>query len=642
MATSIPAADNPVQITPSPSKESLKNELFMPEDTLDCPCDVVLVVEDGKEFKAHRQVLSEASPFFEKLLNSDMKESKEGVVRLEMFSESVMAATLEFIYTGHVQILAEDNARDMIVMADYLFLHKLKTLAERILAQKLNSLNCISTYYFSKRYQCEELRSKTKKFILANFTVVYAANPENLLSMSGKEVEMCILSDEIYVRAEEDVFKFILAWIDRDKSKRKKYFAEFFRHVRLVYVSRDFLRHDIVTNDLVKENKGCLDLLNEAMNLIDSKNFDYFSVTPRKSLKSPAIVMRRGADFLCYFPDEDSWCRLAEIPSEYSSFDKFFPCKGELYTTKLLLSLDMVSFNLYTNSWMQLRPLENRCLWQIFVRNEDELYALLCDACVRRVQPVRGLWIMIDPCHSEHSFFISKYNPASHSWEDIASLDHFHPNNERESYCVVANDHFIYFIGGVRFVERQGVENKYAYLSDVDRYDLSQNQWDKVADIQLARSQACGAAANERVFIAGGRFQQDWDWLYRSCEMYNETTNEWQFIASIKKPEAFDTLLTADGKLYAVSCDIQSLTECERECELQQLVSVECYEPEKNQWRVKSEISLPVRDALDEMFPCHPSCSMRIFFKGLSNILPLETSTSDSLPEATTMQASSS
>ncbi|XP_078347074.1 uncharacterized protein LOC144632325 [Oculina patagonica] len=73
---------------------------FMPKDTIDQPCDFILVVKDGKQFKAHRQVLSEASPFFEKLLNSDMKESKEGVVRLEMFSETVMENTLEFIYTG--------------------------------------------------------------------------------------------------------------------------------------------------------------------------------------------------------------------------------------------------------------------------------------------------------------------------------------------------------------------------------------------------------------------------------------------------------------------------------------------------------------------------------------------------------------
>ena len=62
-------------------------QLFNPQETLDHPFDVTLVVEDGKKFKAHRRVPSEASPFFEKLFNSDMRESSEGIVRLEMLIE---------------------------------------------------------------------------------------------------------------------------------------------------------------------------------------------------------------------------------------------------------------------------------------------------------------------------------------------------------------------------------------------------------------------------------------------------------------------------------------------------------------------------------------------------------------------------
>jgi hypothetical protein len=213
-----------------PSK-AIFSEVFMPKDTLDQPCDIVLVVEDGKEFKAHGQVLSEASPFFEKLLNSDMKESKEGIVRLEKFTESAMGNTLEFIYTGNVPILDEDNARDLIAMGDYLFIHNLKTLAEEVLVQKLNVSNCLSSWYISERYQCEELFSQAKKFILTNFSSLYACNQEEVLNMGNKEIEMLISSDEIHISAEEDVFNIILAWIDHDKSKRKKYFAELFRRL---------------------------------------------------------------------------------------------------------------------------------------------------------------------------------------------------------------------------------------------------------------------------------------------------------------------------------------------------------------------------------------------------------------------------
>ena len=70
-------------------------------------CDVTLETKDDKEFKAHRNVLSAASPFFSKLLQSDMKENREGIVRFEEISGAVMEDVLEFIYTGSVEVTEE-------------------------------------------------------------------------------------------------------------------------------------------------------------------------------------------------------------------------------------------------------------------------------------------------------------------------------------------------------------------------------------------------------------------------------------------------------------------------------------------------------------------------------------------------------
>ena len=106
-------------------------------------------------------------------------------------------------------------------MADYLFLDKLKLLAGEVLVQMLNTSNCISTYYFTERYQCEDLISNSRKFFVANFTSIYAADRDDVLNMSSRDVEMWISSDE-------------MDWIDHDRSRRKIFFAELFRHVRLI------------------------------------------------------------------------------------------------------------------------------------------------------------------------------------------------------------------------------------------------------------------------------------------------------------------------------------------------------------------------------------------------------------------------
>ena len=79
-------------------------------------CDVGSGDEQAR-LKAHKIVLCAASPFFYNALNSDMKEKKEGVIRLEETSKAVMEEVLEYLYTGHVDI-NEGNVFDLLAVAD--------------------------------------------------------------------------------------------------------------------------------------------------------------------------------------------------------------------------------------------------------------------------------------------------------------------------------------------------------------------------------------------------------------------------------------------------------------------------------------------------------------------------------------------
>ena len=175
-------------------------------------CDITLVTKDDKEFKAHRNVLSAASPFFCKLLQSDMKEYREGIVRFEDISGAVMEDVLEFIYTGNVEV-TQENCKDVIAAANYLLIPGLKNLSGQFLEQQLTKSNCISTFYFAEMYQCDELITNTRKFIHANFASV--AEMDEFLNLEAKEVERWISSDDISVAVEADVFKIVLKWIEQ-------------------------------------------------------------------------------------------------------------------------------------------------------------------------------------------------------------------------------------------------------------------------------------------------------------------------------------------------------------------------------------------------------------------------------------------
>ena len=85
----------------------LAKQLLNMQRRQDHLCDIALVTKDGKELKAHRNVLSAASPFFFKLLQSDMKENREGIFRFAEMSGAVMEDVLEFFYTGSVEVTQE-------------------------------------------------------------------------------------------------------------------------------------------------------------------------------------------------------------------------------------------------------------------------------------------------------------------------------------------------------------------------------------------------------------------------------------------------------------------------------------------------------------------------------------------------------
>ena len=92
------------------------------------------------------------------------------------------------------------------------------------------------------------------------------AKSEDFFDLKSGEVEQWICSDELAVAAEDDVFKIILEWIEQNKSERKTKFEELFPHVRLAFVSRDYLLRDVVTNNLVTENTSCLKLVTDTVN----------------------------------------------------------------------------------------------------------------------------------------------------------------------------------------------------------------------------------------------------------------------------------------------------------------------------------------------------------------------------------------
>ena len=96
--------------------------------------------------------------------------------------------------------------------------------------------------------------------------------------------------------------------------------------------------------------------------------------------------------------------------------------------------------------------------------------------------------------------------------------------------------------------------------------------------MQQKRGNAFGVASEGKIFVAGG---DDWKAYLKTCEMFNVSTNEWQFIGSLSVSRVHGSMVCLKGTLYVLG-GINGHS--------QSPLSVECYDPAENKWIEKTTI----------------------------------------------------
>ena len=509
-------------------------------------CDITLVAKEGNEFKAHRNVISAASPFFSKLLNSDMREKEEGVIRFEEISESILGVIVKFIYTGSIEVNRK-NAKNLIIAADYLLLESLKVIAGRFLEKQMSNDNGISTFHFAEKYRCQELVLRSTNFIQDNFTFV--AQSDEFLNLDAEEVEKWISSENILVAAEEDVFRIIVNWVEQNKGERKDKFEQLFRHVRLVILSRDSLLSDVVTNELVTEH------------------FSFLSCVSRRRLQTEAIVVRGGKKTYCYLPEKDEWKRLADgLSEDRDHTTQIIKFRDQLYSFPRRRNAETERYDPAFNSWTTLKlPLPN-----------DTFSLAVVNGQIHAVYHTLSGWFQTYRMrlrYHESSMYksvpvIKRYNIELCTWETLSSSQDFHYQDDS---CIVAFANCLYILGG-------GCSNK------AGRFDTAESKWEEIASMPISESSPCGVATQEKIFVTSAHGQQ--------CEVYQVSTNEWHTIPSLNFTRVFSrSLVCLNETVYVVGV-------AEKNSSQPAEIVVNSYDPKLNKWIQKT--SIPINKSSDE------------------------------------------
>uniref|UniRef100_A0A1A9UDS7 BTB domain-containing protein n=1 Tax=Glossina austeni TaxID=7395 RepID=A0A1A9UDS7_GLOAU len=206
-----------------------------------------------------------------------MKEKAQGTAELIDIDASSVKAVVEYIYSGSIQI-TESNALPLLTTADLLQIDWVKEQCCELLKQVLKPENCFSLQRYADIHSCDDLHNHCHKYILENFQQL--TNTEEWLLLSFEEIEKLIKDDKLRVKVEENAYEAVIKWIKHDQGTRQVHLSALMSHIRLPFITTEFLTNHITTEPLLRNDLQC------SRFLIDALSYQLLPESGRKCLSS--------------------------------------------------------------------------------------------------------------------------------------------------------------------------------------------------------------------------------------------------------------------------------------------------------------------------------------------------------------------
>ncbi|ELU02939.1 hypothetical protein CAPTEDRAFT_63102, partial [Capitella teleta] len=289
----------------------------------------------------HRLVLMAASPFFETMFRSELKESKQGEIDFDFLNAEIAGKVVDYFYSGEIDINSV-NVSDLLEASEYLCLDDLKRHLCDFMATKVDSTNCIELYRVSHKYGLDKLEPICFAYIVSAFHDVFSS-PVSFEGLSEEEVVKVVSDDRLTAQNEDVVFHFVVRWVNADLDKRKDIFPKVASFVRFPYCSQECLHQ--MTREPLMINSTCMDFLHEGLSLdVGSKRIElhskqnarsvprlgYDATVPHLMQISVDIHSIRGQ--ICIDESSHTWewkhCFRAGNPSRQGELEVFFSPKA--------------------------------------------------------------------------------------------------------------------------------------------------------------------------------------------------------------------------------------------------------------------------------------------------------------------------
>lgn len=489
-------------------------------------CDVTLKVE-GKEFCAHRVVLSACSDYFSAMFTGDLEESHQPVVELQGLDPDTMEFLLDFVYTESIQVSVE-NVQALLPAACLLQLEGVQKACCRFLEQQLDPSNCLGIRLFAETHCCEDLICAAEKYILKHF--VSLVESEEFLALSSDAVESLIKHDNLTVPSEEAVFEAVISWIKQDEASRRDFLPKMLQYVRLPLLTPRYLTDTVDNEKLIKQSLDCRDLVDEAKK---------YHLRPdcRCSMQNSRTKSRIGQSEVMY-----ALGGFGNLQSPVDVVEKYDPASGQ---------------------WSVVQPMKRKRRYVCAVALNNRLYAIGgYDASSRLntvecFDPLSSQWTVMTPMLQRRGLAgattlagkiyvaggfdgttrhtsVECYDPTIDRWTIVGEMQ-----APREGAGLTNLDGVLYCVGGY---------DGNHVLSSIERYDPRTGQWTGLAPMTARRSGAGIIVLENQVFAIGG---YDGSQHLSSVECYSACSNQWMSIASMQSNRCYVGTAVMSGKLFA-------------------------------------------------------------------------------------------
>jgi speckle-type POZ protein len=131
----------------------------------------------GREFPAHKVILSARSQYFAAMFQHPMKENSTNQVKIDDIEPEVFDQLLHFIYTGRVPLdKLETMAAGLFIAADKYLMDELKMKCENYLLHQMSPDNCVFLLLHGDLQNPAEYLKKAAKFFRRNPSQVMATD----------------------------------------------------------------------------------------------------------------------------------------------------------------------------------------------------------------------------------------------------------------------------------------------------------------------------------------------------------------------------------------------------------------------------------------------------------------------------------